>query len=56
VIVQHFHGIAQETISDRQHFIRGLMGHIPILVMREDNFNLNRPVIVEEVSEVIKEM
>ena len=56
VLVQHFRGIAQETISYREHFIRDLTGYIPRLVTREDNFNLNRPVIEEEVSEVIKEM
>eukprot|EP00253_Pinus_taeda_P007867 PITA_07867 len=45
-----------ETILDREHFIRDLTGYIPRLVTREDNFNLNRLVIEEEVSEVIKEM
>ena len=54
VLVQHFHGIANETISDRDHFIRDLTGHIHRLVTREDNFNLNRLVTEEEVSEVIK--
>lgn len=56
MLFQHFHGIAQETISDKEQFIRDLVGHIPKLVTREDNFNLNRPVTEEEVSEVIKEM
>eukprot|EP00253_Pinus_taeda_P032535 PITA_32535 len=56
VLVLHFHGIEKETISDRDHFIKDLIGHIPRLVTREDNFNLNRPVTEEEVSEVIKEM
>eukprot|EP00253_Pinus_taeda_P028113 PITA_28113 len=45
VLVQHFHGITQETIPYRMHFIRDLIGHIPRLVTRlvtrEDNFNLN---------------
>eukprot|EP00253_Pinus_taeda_P023715 PITA_23715 len=30
--------------------------YIPKLVTREDNFNLNRPVIEEEIEEVVKEM
>eukprot|EP00253_Pinus_taeda_P034998 PITA_34998 len=55
-LVQHFQGIAKETISDRDHSIRYLKRHIPRLVTREDNFNLNRLVTKEEVSEVIKEM
>ena len=56
MLVQHFRGIAKETISDRDHFIRDLTRHIPRIVTREDKFNINRPVIEEEVSEVIKEM
>eukprot|EP00253_Pinus_taeda_P002158 PITA_02158 len=46
----------KETILDREYFIKDLTGHIPRLGTREDNFNLNRPVTKEEVSEVIKEM
>ena len=56
VLVQHFRGIAKETILDRDHFIRDLTRFISKLVTREDNFNLNRPVTEEELSEVIKEM
>ncbi len=56
VLVQHFRGIVKETISDRENFIRDLTRHIPRLVSREDNFNLNRPMIEEEVSEVLKKM
>lgn len=56
MLVQHFRGIAKETISDREHFIKDLTRHIPRLVSREDNFNLNRPVTEEEISEVLKEM
>lgn len=56
MLIQHFRGIAQETISDRKHFIRDLTRHIPKLVSREDNFNLNRPVTKEEVSEVLNNM
>eukprot|EP00253_Pinus_taeda_P028863 PITA_28863 len=46
----------EETILDRVHFVRDLTKHIPKIVTREDNFNLNRLVTKEEVSEVIKEM
>jgi len=56
VLVQHFRGIAKETILDREHFFKALTRHIPRLVSREDNFNLNGPVTKEEVSEVLKEM
>eukprot|EP00253_Pinus_taeda_P004744 PITA_04744 len=41
---------------DRSQFISDFTKHIPKLVTREDNYNLNRPVNEEEVSEVIKEM
>eukprot|EP00253_Pinus_taeda_P004728 PITA_04728 len=53
VLVQHFRGIAKEKISDREHFIKDLTRHILRLVSREDNFNLNRLVTEEEVSEDI---
>eukprot|EP00253_Pinus_taeda_P009910 PITA_09910 len=56
VPVQHFRSIEKETSSDREHFIRDLTRHIPRLVSREDNLNLNRPMSEEEVSEVLKEM
>eukprot|EP00253_Pinus_taeda_P010870 PITA_10870 len=53
VLVQHFRGIAKETILDIEHSFRDLTRHIPRLVSREDNFNLNRRVTEEEVSEDI---
>lgn len=56
VLVQDFIGNAKETILDREPFIKDLTRHIPKLVSREDNFNLNRPVTEEEISEVLKEM
>jgi len=56
VLVQNFWGIAQETGSDRDQYIKIISRHIPKLASREDNFNLNRPVSKEEVSEVLKEM
>eukprot|EP00253_Pinus_taeda_P034694 PITA_34694 len=51
MLVQHFRNITQENTPDRDHSIRGIAGHIPKLVSREENFNLNRPVEEEEVSE-----
>jgi len=56
MLVQHFRDIANETIADRDHFIKDLTRHIPRIVTREDNFNLNRLVTEEEVGEVIEEM
>eukprot|EP00253_Pinus_taeda_P033434 PITA_33434 len=55
-LVQHFQVIAEEPLIDRTQFINDFTKHIPKLVTREDNYNINRPVNEEEVSEVIKEM
>lgn len=55
-MVQQFCEIAQENNTVREHFIKDVTRHIPKLVTREDNFNLNRPMIEEEVSEVLKDM
>ena len=55
-LVQHFREIAKENNTDRENFIKDITRHIPKLVTREENFNLNRPVIEEEVSEVLKDM
>eukprot|EP00253_Pinus_taeda_P028919 PITA_28919 len=54
VLVRHFR--AQENILVREPFIKDFTKHIPKLVSREDNCNLNRPVSEKEVSEVLKEM
>lgn len=56
VLVQHFQGIVKEPLIDRSQFFKDFTKHIPKLVTREDNYNLNRPVNEEEISEVIKEM
>jgi len=56
ILVQHFSDIAKEPMEDRTRFIERITKHIPKLVTREDNHNLNRPVSEEEVSEVIKEI
>jgi len=53
---QHFQGIAEEPPLQISQFINDFTKHIPKLVTREGNYNLNRPVNEEEVSEVIKEM
>ena len=55
-MVQHFQGTAEEPRVDRSQFISDFTKHIPKLVTREDNYNLNRLVNEEEVSEVIKDM
>jgi len=56
ILVQHFQSIVEETIADRSQFIKSFTKNIPKLVTREDNYNLNSPVMEEEVNEVIKEM
>jgi len=56
VLVQHFRNITRENTPDRDKPMRGIIGHIPKLVSREDNFNLNIPVEEEEVRQVLKEM
>eukprot|EP00253_Pinus_taeda_P003668 PITA_03668 len=56
VFLQHFQKIAEETLEDRYQFMEKLTQYITKLVTREDNFNLNRPVTVEEIEEAMKEM
>eukprot|EP00253_Pinus_taeda_P010158 PITA_10158 len=56
VFVQHFRNITQENNLDRDQSIRGITRRIPKLVTRQENFNLNRSVTGEEVSEVLKDM
>lgn len=56
VLLQYFWNSTWENNLDREHSIKEITRHIPKLVSREDNFNLNKPVTKEEVSEVIKEM
>jgi len=56
VLVQHFRNITQENNPDRDQSIKEITRHIPKLVSREDNLNLNRPVTEEEVNEVLKDM
>ncbi|MCY6524882.1 hypothetical protein, partial [Actinobacillus pleuropneumoniae] len=51
VLVKHFQGNAKETCYDRENSIKNFTRHIPRLVSREDNFNLNKPII-----KVFKEM
>ena len=56
MLVKHFHDISKEKILVREPFIKDFTKHIPKLVSREDNCNLNRSVTEKEVSEVLKEM
>jgi len=56
VSVKQFHDISKENLSGREPFIKDLIKHIPKMVSREDNYNLNRPIIEKEVSEGLKEM
>eukprot|EP00253_Pinus_taeda_P033628 PITA_33628 len=56
VLAQHFRSITKENNPDREQCIREITNNIPKLVTREDNFNLNKPVTKEEVSEIIKDM
>ena len=56
MLVKHFRNIAKENFSGREPFIKNLIRHIPKLVSREDNCNLNQPVTEKEISEVLKEM
>lgn len=56
ILVQHFQRIVEEPLIDGSKYISNFIKHIPKLVTREDNYNLNCPVIEEEVSEVIEGM
>eukprot|EP00253_Pinus_taeda_P007884 PITA_07884 len=53
VLAQHFRNITQENNPNREQSMREITRHIPKLVPREDNLNLNRLVTEEEVSEGI---
>eukprot|EP00253_Pinus_taeda_P024397 PITA_24397 len=56
VLVQHFKGIKKENNLDIDQCIKEITKNIPKMVSREDNFNLNKLVTKEEVSEVIRDM
>ena len=56
MLVQHFRGITEENNLNREQCIKEITKNIPKLVSREDNFNLNKPVTEDEVSDVIKDM
>lgn len=56
ILVQHFLSRAEEPPEDRSTFTNICTQYIPQLVTREDNHNLNRPVLGEEVSEAVNEM
>jgi len=48
--------LPRKTFLVREPFIKDLIKHIPKLVSKEDNYNLNGPVTKKEVNEVLKEM
>jgi len=54
--VQHFQNITPEKNPYMEQSIREIIRHILMLVSREDNFNLNRPITEEDVSKVLKDM
>eukprot|EP00253_Pinus_taeda_P022660 PITA_22660 len=56
VLVQHFKNIAQETCYDREYYIREITKNIHRTVSREDNVNLYKTMMEEEVSGVLNEM
>eukprot|EP00253_Pinus_taeda_P020517 PITA_20517 len=53
---QKLRGIVEEPLLDISQFINDFTKHIPKLVTRDDNHNINRPMNEDEVSEAIKEM
>jgi hypothetical protein len=55
-MINHFHGIAQEPNQDRTEAIQRVTQHIPRLVTKEQNNNLNKPIAEEEIDQVIQEM
>eukprot|EP00253_Pinus_taeda_P009181 PITA_09181 len=56
LLVQHFRGITEENNLKREQCIKEITKNIPKMVSREDNFKLNKPVIEDEVNDVIKDM
>lgn len=56
VLIHHFQGITHEKILDREQAIREITRNIPKLVSKEDNFNLNKPVMEWELRYVLKDM
>jgi c-di-AMP phosphodiesterase-like protein len=55
-LVNHFHGIAQEPNQDITEAIQRIIHHIPHLVTEEQNNNLNKPIVEEEIDQVLQEM
>jgi hypothetical protein len=56
ILVNHFHGIAQEPNQGRTEVIQRITRHIPRLVTKEQNINLNKPIAKEEIDQVVQEM
>jgi hypothetical protein len=55
-LVNHFHGIAQEPNQDRMEVIQKVTQHIPCLVTEEQNKNLIKPILEEEIDQALQEM
>ena len=55
-MVNHFHGIDQEPNQDRMEAIQRIIQHIPCLVTKEENNNLNKRIAEEEIDQVLPEM
>jgi hypothetical protein len=53
ILVNHFHGIAQEPNKDRTKAIQRITEHIPRLVTEGQNINLNKPIAKEEIDQVV---
>jgi hypothetical protein len=52
-LVNHFHGITQEPNQDRTKAIQRIIQHTPHLVTEEQNNNLNKPIVKEEIDQVL---
>eukprot|EP00253_Pinus_taeda_P007097 PITA_07097 len=56
VLLQHFQKNDEENSEDRYQSMKIFTQYISKLFTREHNFNLNKPVIEEEIEEAVKEM
>jgi hypothetical protein len=52
-LVNHFQGIAQKPNQDRTEAIQKVIQHIPCLVTDEQNNNLNKPIVEEEIDQAL---
>jgi hypothetical protein len=56
ILVNHFHGIAQEPNQDITKSIQRIIKYIPRLVTEEQNNNLNKPIVEEEIDQALQEI